>query len=332
MARLSRSDLGQALDFLAEAERVDGPDPFPSELLDLLRELVGCDYVNYCELDRPGERVLLYDGCARAREIDALQPADTEQIFWRLRHQHPVCVHQESTLDFSARKLSDFVTRRQLHGLEIYDEFFRPYETEYELEVGLPAPPSHTKVFLLSRQSCDFTERERLLLEQLRPHLACMYAAARNRRVLAALATSREPADELVVLGGHGTVEFAGSSAGELMRRYFGPTPEGRLPEVVGDWLLHASVRPLTASRGDKRLTVRRVEDRLILREEAACLTAREVEVLELVAEGQTNAEIAATLWLSPGTVRIHLQHVYEKLEVPNRTAAVARGLHTDGA
>jgi RNA polymerase sigma factor (sigma-70 family) len=52
-------------------------------------------------------------------------------------------------------------------------------------------------------------------------------------------------------------------------------------------------------------------------------LTRREREVLSLVAEGMTNAEIAARLWISAGTVRRHLKHAYSKLEVDTRTAAV---------
>lgn len=54
-------------------------------------------------------------------------------------------------------------------------------------------------------------------------------------------------------------------------------------------------------------------------------LTPREREVVVLVAEGMTNAEIARRLWISPGTVRRHLQNVFAKLEVHTRTAAVAR-------
>lgn len=54
-------------------------------------------------------------------------------------------------------------------------------------------------------------------------------------------------------------------------------------------------------------------------------LTRREGEILRLLARGRTNKEIAADLYISPLTVRTHLEHVYEKLGVGNRTEAVAR-------
>jgi DNA-binding CsgD family transcriptional regulator len=53
-------------------------------------------------------------------------------------------------------------------------------------------------------------------------------------------------------------------------------------------------------------------------------LTPREQEILELVAEGRTNKEISALLWISSGTVRKHLENAFEKLEVHTRTAAAA--------
>lgn len=57
----------------------------------------------------------------------------------------------------------------------------------------------------------------------------------------------------------------------------------------------------------------------------AGLLTPREREILAWVARGKTNGEIATILYLAPGTVRKHLDNVYAKLEVSNRTGAVAR-------
>jgi DNA-binding CsgD family transcriptional regulator len=53
-------------------------------------------------------------------------------------------------------------------------------------------------------------------------------------------------------------------------------------------------------------------------------LTPRELIVLGRVAAGESNAEIADALFIGASTVRKHLEHVYEKLGVPNRAAAVA--------
>ena len=53
-------------------------------------------------------------------------------------------------------------------------------------------------------------------------------------------------------------------------------------------------------------------------------LTAREVEVLRLVARGRSNPEIAAALVLSEKTVARHLSNIFTKLNVTSRTAAAA--------
>ena len=49
--------------------------------------------------------------------------------------------------------------------------------------------------------------------------------------------------------------------------------------------------------------------------------------MLSWVARGKTNPQIAEVLWVSPATVRKHLENVYGKLGVSTRTAAVARFL-----
>jgi DNA-binding CsgD family transcriptional regulator len=59
--------------------------------------------------------------------------------------------------------------------------------------------------------------------------------------------------------------------------------------------------------------------------EGGAPLTSRERQVLELVAEGLTNAAVAEQLWIAPGTVKKHLDNAYAKLGASTRTEAVAR-------
>jgi DNA-binding CsgD family transcriptional regulator len=53
-------------------------------------------------------------------------------------------------------------------------------------------------------------------------------------------------------------------------------------------------------------------------------LSAREVEVMALIADGQTNGEIAARLFLAEKTVKNHVRRIYSKLGVGSRPAAIA--------
>ena len=59
-------------------------------------------------------------------------------------------------------------------------------------------------------------------------------------------------------------------------------------------------------------------------RSDEPALSAREVEILELVARGTTNREAAERLFISEATVKTHLIHIYTKLGVPDRASAVA--------
>jgi len=56
-------------------------------------------------------------------------------------------------------------------------------------------------------------------------------------------------------------------------------------------------------------------------------LTPREAEVLKLLALGYTNRKIAQTLFISMGTVKNHIEHIFAKLEVSDRTRAVVRAV-----
>jgi len=58
-----------------------------------------------------------------------------------------------------------------------------------------------------------------------------------------------------------------------------------------------------------------------------ARLTPRELEVLGLLAQGQTNREIAGCLVVSVGTIKVHVEHIIAKLDVSDRTQAAVRAV-----
>lgn len=66
------------------------------------------------------------------------------------------------------------------------------------------------------------------------------------------------------------------------------------------------------------------VAARLVHRMRAPGLSAREVELVALVARGHSNRQIARDLFISEATVKSHLVHIFAKLDVDNRTAAVS--------
>lgn len=74
-----------------------------------------------------------------------------------------------------------------------------------------------------------------------------------------------------------------------------------------------SALAPVIASRLLDRMRAPRVS-----------LSSREIEVLELVAAGRSNSEVADQLFVSETTVKSHLAHIFSKLDVTSRTAAVS--------
>jgi DNA-binding CsgD family transcriptional regulator len=238
---LARGDVERLLSFVAQAESMGADDPFTPELLVELGRLVEADWIGYNELDCIRRRTLLLTQLPG--EHDA---AGLDEDAWEILQDHPVCqAHVRG--DFRTLKVSDFLNRREFHRMKLYTDWFRPFGVEYELELAIPSPLWHTRTFIFDREAGrDFTERDRLILDLLKPHLVRLWQDANERRQAS------------------------------------------------------ADVDPVH-------------------------LTAREREVLQWVARGKTNTDIARLLWLSPATVRKHLENVYAKLGVRTRTAAVAR-------
>jgi DNA-binding NarL/FixJ family response regulator len=92
-------------------------------------------------------------------------------------------------------------------------------------------------------------------------------------------------------------------------------------PAELANALRRAAEEPVTEPIG---LAIRRVDSIV----EATGMTEREVAVLQALAQGQSNKEIAQSLWLAEQTVKFHLTNIYRKLDVRGRTEAVHWAYH----
>ena len=105
-----------------------------------------------------------------------------------------------------------------------------------------------------------------------------------------------------------------------------GTTPEGLVAGIRAAASGGALLSPGIAAKLLGRL---RTAPRSELQGGAALLTDRELEVLELLARGKPNAEIARVLFLSPNTVRNHISNILSKLQISNRTEATAYAIRS---
>jgi two-component system, NarL family, response regulator LiaR len=119
-----------------------------------------------------------------------------------------------------------------------------------------------------------------------------------------------------------GTGEGSEERSGRASAGASGATPEER-PREEGEPLAlypeatHSGAhQPVSGGSGQSRGA-----------EQIESLTPREIEVLMLLSQGQTNPQIAQNLLVSRGTVKIHVQHIISKLGVSDRTQAAVRAI-----
>ncbi len=101
-------------------------------------------------------------------------------------------------------------------------------------------------------------------------------------------------------------------------------TPPGRMLEAIRE--LYEGGAPMSSQIARKVVAAfqhQQSQHSFTETEKLNVLTAREMEILELLSKGLMYKEIASQTFLSPETVRKHVYHIYEKLHVTNRVAAV---------
>jgi DNA-binding CsgD family transcriptional regulator len=240
---LRERDLRALTAVVEDGLRDDPGDAMPWAVLDRLLHVIPADKVQVDDRDQQGEQTL-FSQIAEDRGARVLyqdyREADGGR-FWRLRHEFLPCSYPARTGDLvSTIKWSDFYTQAELRGAPFYAEYFPPGEIRYAMLVPLPSPAGRSRYVWLARARRDFTERDRLVLAVLRPHLREVFLDAERRR------------------------------------------------------------------RGVPRLS------------------RRELEVLQLAAQGYSNADIARMLFISVATVRKHMEHVFDRTGVRTRSAAAA--------
>jgi two-component system NarL family response regulator len=93
---------------------------------------------------------------------------------------------------------------------------------------------------------------------------------------------------------------------------------------LLKDTSQNQMLEAIATVHGGKRYIPRQIAARLAERMLRSDLTARELEILEMLAKGLTNKQIGNALAISENTVRNHVNSIMEKLEVSDRTEAVA--------
>jgi DNA-binding CsgD family transcriptional regulator len=349
--RLSPSDLDRVLRFVGEIGAVEQLSDFPVRVLEGLRRLIPCDLIGYNEVDPSrGQALMVLDPPSLDRS-----GLEGQMAFRRLAGQHPVLRYHARTGDGRALKISDFLSRAEFHRLDLYAESFRLIGAEDQLAVALPSAPPLVIGLAFNRGRRSFSERDRQVLNLVRPHLAQARRNAELRGQLAEMVVLLEGLVDatdraIVLLDQSRTVRRTSSRAAALFAAHLGfrLAVGNALPSMIEAWVTRcggpetlegneAPGQPFVVEGGHGRLVIRFLprgeigEYDALLVEQArdasevgplSRLSRREQEVLRWVSRGKTNPQIAAILSISAGTVQKHLEHIYDKLGVRTRAAA----------
>ncbi len=328
MTATSAADLAAVLGFLEDAQAEEGPAPFTQTLVDRLVDVVGCEFGRYEEMDVAQRIEIAYTPCSA--EVDAEGVSDEmDDDGWNEFLSDP-CYRASYSCGTAVFIASEEVARSGIDeaASDWGDEFDRWGITD-RMWISVEGP--RWGGFAFDRCKRTFDERDRRLAWLLRPHLGELWRRAKARRHLqAALAAlERDDGQGVLFISSNHVIEFASPPAERLLQRYFGTTSEHLSDEIAG-WFEDAREPHFDIPSDDRALRIEALADgsTLLLRESPSCLellTSREREVMRCVADGLSNTEIAGRLWIERATVRKHLEHVYDKLGVRSRTAALAK-------
>ena len=350
--RIAEQGLKLLNEIAAEAWSLES---FASSGLDRLPRLVASEVttLSICDLAR-GRRTVF---STPNRAFSAGERASFDAHF----HEHPLVLYHSKTPGGTTHRISDSLSPSQFRRTPLYNDYYRCVGIDHVMALPLYVDRRFLVSFVFNRKRRDFDEAERDALDVLRPQLAALFGQAlsqeRTRSLLAQLDSLAAPGGwSAIELDGERRVVRASDATRERIEACWPDWKGGegaRLPDALDRWLRErvestenlagtAASGSLTVGRSGRALRVRLVPNPasgggfllfVSLAVEAdfpasaagVGLTPREREVLQWAGAGKTNLEIGAILGMSPRTVEKHFEHIFEKLGVETRMAAVMR-------
>ncbi|WP_313950695.1 LuxR C-terminal-related transcriptional regulator [Accumulibacter sp.] len=357
MGQITQRDATAAMRALASiGSGSSDPETFVRRSLAEIPALVASELTtfSFCDLDG-GRRTVVSD------VPNAISDDDVE-CFNRHFREHPLVRYHASHPDGGSHRISDALSRYEFRHSALFNDYYRHLGLDSVIAVPLYVDQRRLVSLVLNRGRRDFSERDRELLDLLRGPLAAMFRnsleLARAHAALRELRTAMESdgwammavnaSRQLVMISAGANALLAAWWPGEII------VAGTSLPQRVDTWLRREEKAvgiagrrgfcPLALTRGSRTVNVRAFPDPdsphdylLFIRESRAMqrsdpspgfrLTPRERTVLAWVAAGKTNQDIATILCASVRTIEKHLEHVFAKLGVETRTAAVMRAL-----
>jgi DNA-binding CsgD family transcriptional regulator len=328
---------------------------YPAELARIAAQLVPCE----------SAVLATWDPASGAIQMETWPPRQFERVdrgeAVRLHaSEHPFVAHCRASRSVRAVRLCDLAPREEFQRTALHAQLYRFLGIEHQLLMLVASPDARWRVLALNRREAEFIEEERMALESLWPHITLaqrQLGRDARARQSALPVTARDDTSGVMVIRSTGAVVLCSEMARIWIAEFFDAVFVARrveLPPPMLEWarkrmaeegegkMLRVVRRdPFVLARGDHCLVADLIVDhgkdshlvrleKVALNAPAASLealgiTPREAEVLSWVAQGKTNREIGMILGSSARTVQKHLEHVFQKIGVESRTAAILK-------
>lgn len=349
MKRLTHRDLQTLLSALSDLHADFNAKTLPQRTLEAIDKIIPGEAIFFDAFD--AELKYIFNSWTNRED---LYTAEGVEIFNRFAHQHPLIPDIIGSKIQSAVKITDYLSQSEYERLDLFNEYYRVPGLNRQMGLALPITSDFMFSCTVHRWGEDYTERDRLILTLLAPHLGnCVNNSLAFERLNS---TTDVRSIGVIAIDLNGKTQFANEFARELLEIYFvgEKKADKSLPENLWNWIeLQNSANkkefelpslPFKIKNAGGELTIRlassnAIQEKTLLLEEKKSLcpqileqlnvTRREAEILFWIAQGKTDPEIGLLLFISPRTVHKHAENIYIKLGVETRTAAMLKALDT---